>query len=601
MAQSLATKSKPQPQPKAGEKPRPRDSNRDFIEQLVVAFILAFLVRGFEAEAFVIPTGSMAPTLMGRHKEVTCRQCGHVYQVNASEDAEQYAAMRGGQPLIESGVCNNCRFQEDRLGEAPSFKGDRILVMKFLYSLPFLPGGGGPKRWDVVVFHYPEEPETNYIKRCVGLPDEDLKIYFGDILTRPRGSNEPYRLQRKPLHHQQAMQMLVWDDTHRPKAFKDKPDWQRWRSEGWTEPTEGTFVSGPSEAGSWNELRYANLAPDPKQWEAALTGKIPLTPPRATLITDFYAYNSSEIAFGDRRPERGTWYQPHWVGDLTLSGKLEVLGNTGKVRFELIEGGVANRCEIDLATGAAALFRDDQPLGQGQVASGIKGPGTYRFAFANVDNRLTLWINGRTPFGEGVTYEDETESFPDGTKKHPLPTEADLRPAAIATSGGAAVKVSDLVLKRDIYYTQVPGQSDYAMPPWGDPWSYDPNDPARRTIELFDRLSDPSGFAALGKLEGKEYTISPGRYMMLGDNSPRSKDSRGWDLKDRYYPDRADSPFNGWDPSGREAWEVPESLLIGKAFFVYWPHGKPFGPEIRISRDLRLPFRPYFERMKWIR
>ena len=37
-----------------------------------MAVILAMLIRGYDAEAFVIPTGSMAPTLMGRHKEVTC-------------------------------------------------------------------------------------------------------------------------------------------------------------------------------------------------------------------------------------------------------------------------------------------------------------------------------------------------------------------------------------------------------------------------------------------------------------------------------------------------------------------------------------------------
>jgi hypothetical protein len=41
------------------------------------------LIRGFEAEAFVIPTGSMAPTLMGRHKEITCAQCGYVYPICA--------------------------------------------------------------------------------------------------------------------------------------------------------------------------------------------------------------------------------------------------------------------------------------------------------------------------------------------------------------------------------------------------------------------------------------------------------------------------------------------------------------------------------------
>ena len=42
-------------------------------------------------------------------------------------------------------------------------------------------------------------------------------------------------------------------------------------------------------------------------------------------------------------------------------------------------------------------------------------------------------------------------------------------------------------------------------------------------------------------------------------------------------------------------------MLTGKAFFVYWPHGKPFGPDIRSIRDFRIPFRPYVERMKWIR
>ena len=41
-------------------------------------------------------------------------------------------------------------------------------------------------------------------------------------------------------------------------------------------------------------------------------------------------------------------------------------------------------------------------------------------------------------------------------------------------------------------------------------------------------------------------------------------------------------------------------MLTGKAFCVYWPHGKPFGPNFRLSPDFRIPFRPYFERMKWI-
>ena len=57
----------------AKEKPK---SGRESIEAFVVVFV-AFLVWSLEAEGFVIPTGSMATTLMGRHKEITCPQCGY--------------------------------------------------------------------------------------------------------------------------------------------------------------------------------------------------------------------------------------------------------------------------------------------------------------------------------------------------------------------------------------------------------------------------------------------------------------------------------------------------------------------------------------------
>ena len=44
---------------------------RESIESFVVVF-LAFLIWSLEAEGFVIPTGSMAPTLLGRHQEIAC-------------------------------------------------------------------------------------------------------------------------------------------------------------------------------------------------------------------------------------------------------------------------------------------------------------------------------------------------------------------------------------------------------------------------------------------------------------------------------------------------------------------------------------------------
>ena len=141
---------------------------------------------------------------------------------------------------------------------------------------------------------------------------------------------------------------------------------------------------------------------------------------------------------------------------------------------------------------------------------------------------------------------------------------------------------SDLVLKRDIYYTQYPGRNDYGMV-WEDRYP-------RTPTELFDFLSDASRFASLANVSSHEYEIGPDRFFMMGDNSPRSKDSRGWGSED-----------TTWGVADRKAWEVPRQLLTGKAFYVYWPHGYPIGPDIRINHDTRLIFRPYIERMKWIR
>src|SRR5262245_4412839 len=68
--------------------PRPKESWRDTLESIVFAFVLAFLFRTFAAEAFVIPTGSMAPTLRGRHKECQCAQCGFDVVVGASDEVD---------------------------------------------------------------------------------------------------------------------------------------------------------------------------------------------------------------------------------------------------------------------------------------------------------------------------------------------------------------------------------------------------------------------------------------------------------------------------------------------------------------------------------
>src|SRR5215204_855017 len=57
-------------------------SIKETIESILIAFILAFIFRGFVVEAFVIPTGSMAPTLLGAHMRFTCDDCGYQFDTN---------------------------------------------------------------------------------------------------------------------------------------------------------------------------------------------------------------------------------------------------------------------------------------------------------------------------------------------------------------------------------------------------------------------------------------------------------------------------------------------------------------------------------------
>src|SRR5688500_5036565 len=163
---------------------------RETVESIVIAFVLAFLFRTFEAEAFVIPTGSMAPTLMGRHKDVECPKCGYRYQVSASEE-ESDDPQVAPTPCV-AGMCPMCKYVLPMVPQLPnvperlegrdidrqrSYNGDRILVNKYIYAF------SEPERWDVVVFKFPGDAKVNYIKRLVGLPGETLRVYQGDLFV----------------------------------------------------------------------------------------------------------------------------------------------------------------------------------------------------------------------------------------------------------------------------------------------------------------------------------------------------------------------------------------------------------------------------------
>ena len=275
--------------------PRPKESYRETVEAIVVAFILALVVRGFEAQAFVIPTGSMAPTLMGRHKEVTCPQCGFVYAVNASEEVEAAGRIPARvyvRPLRQLPVPGR------RLDEAPSFKGDRILVMKFPYDLPFLPGSGPPERWDVVVFRYPEEPEVSYIKRLVGPAGRDASASGTATSTSSRRGAASFVLARKPL----AASVGHADRWSTTTAIGPAPspscrNGRRWqpRARAWSslDSMESRYRARSPPATTGPSCAITTSCPTPSSGTPSRTAASCPGRRAPTLITDFYSYNTN--------------------------------------------------------------------------------------------------------------------------------------------------------------------------------------------------------------------------------------------------------------------------------------------------------------------
>lgn len=617
-------------------KPVKQDSTRETVESIVVAFVLAFLFRGFEAEAFVIPTGSMAPTLYGRHKETDCEQCGYHILIGASDEIDDETGYFSSNKRIETAICPNCRFEND-VRNAPVFKGDRILVNKFPYEF------SEPKRWDVPVFKYPEKPTTNYIKRMVGLPNETLVIKRGNVYRIEEDRTRS--ILRKPPSRQKAIQIPVFDNNFQATALHEKGWPKRWAAvervageaadsankdqlglgavAGWTEAaatweeetTLGSFsIEKSRTADSLKWLRYRHIIPSNDDWDAAGDG--PLRPsnheyffddaesmgPRPQLITDFCGYNTYTGGNGSTNDDA------YWVGDLTLTYDLEIVesGDQSEVVVELNEGVHCYRCRIDVSTGNAKLVSVNRFAGAeeseevlAEAKTDVVGSGDWQIRFANVDNRLCLWVDDDlVDFGEAANYvEDESQT--------PAPQDEDLIPVGVAVRNAGA-KISNLLIERDIYYRASQISNDDA-----DRFTWSGDDEHPEPYSLRRVLHDPAEWYELYSKRARgsnnspeaRFELGPNEYLMLGDNSPRSQDSRVWP--------------NARGAERRHA--VPRSALVGRAFYIYWPHGVPFmndgeGYSVTYHKEVtrggvvkteypnfRVPFYPNFSRMHRIR
>jgi signal peptidase I len=63
---------------------------------------------------------------------------------------------------------------------------DRLFINKFVYRISSI------ERGDVVVFHYPRDPEKSYIKRVIALPGDRLRIDHGTVWLNGKRLIEKY-------------------------------------------------------------------------------------------------------------------------------------------------------------------------------------------------------------------------------------------------------------------------------------------------------------------------------------------------------------------------------------------------------------------------
>jgi signal peptidase I len=534
-------------------------SVKETLISVVIAFTMAFVFRGFVIEGFQIPTGSMAPTLLGKHMLVVNPETGTEWTVGPWDYLD-----RGQQvPAPVQGQNRPIRLNDpdtgapvELVGGVPTRAGDRLFVLKYLRGIY------EPKRWDVIVFKAPHVHNENYIKRLLGLPGEQLALVDGDVFARPLESvgtadgaaawaEDGWQIQRKPERAQRAMWREVFNAAHTPEN-----------------PSRRFLPPWSAAAGSWTGLRDARVYEHTGPGRAELEWDAAQRP-----IDDYTAYNQ----LGDRgqawdRRIGGRFTPIFPVSDVSVGFGLEPTTDTGSVEIDLSARGMGLRAtltpgeggwsvsldrrsyETDAAAWTTLASADGVRIAEGR-ATGVE--------FWHVDQALWLFVDGelvaggpeqgaydlspaervRAATGRGLT--DVLAQNP-SIENSPLGNPRLFRRPELSIRVDGPVKLHDTTVQRDVHYQISP----------------------RPTLG-----GHPDHFP----------TLDGDHYFMAGDNSPSSLDGRLWDTTDPWV---AESIEHG---SGTVAL-VHRDLVIGRAFVVYFPSPLSDGPIPMLD----------FGRMRWI-
>lgn len=520
----------------AAARPSSETNIIDTLQSLTVAFALAMTVRSFVTEGFVIPTGSMAPTLLGTHSTYRSPETSFEYpfdftylhpRLEASRAQRRAMPIGFGDPMVNPLVAvqgiDPWKFKEEM--------GDRVLVLKFLYLFR------EPRRWEVIVFKNPTDPigdTQNYIKRLIGLPNERLLTIDGDIWTGPLtpadgvspGSEKDlasFRIQRKPEHVQRAVWQLVHNSDYVPvdpdglsrrmgRAYEGPP---------WTSPDWDT--SGPD---------YRRVSSEPSQ----LDWKSTLMP-----IDDRSNYNW--VRQGQVRP--------YSVSDIRVAAALEA-ERPADLSTELVLEARSHTLSWKVAGGKVRLSITNRAsgaeVGSSETSVAMPGPGEpCEVEFWHVDQSMSFWLNGiqvANLMYDTWTVTDRIQfAFPDVTLENYKSDPVSRQPEAPLFSWkfeGSPLELHHVRVYRDLYYRPMFATPNEQCPTNGSP-----------VVGL-----------AFGSNLDAPATLKADEFLMMGDNSALSRDGRVWGRPHPLVVDQlgVESPF-----------VVPRELLLGPGWSVYFP------------------------------
>ncbi len=398
------------------------------LAQVSVALLCGFLVvRTAFLEPFGVPTGSMAPALVGNHRTVNCPRCD--FAVTVGEPGPDARAI-----TFDACRCPNCEQSVD-LSEAREVPGDRLMVDKTVFETR------RPRRWEVAVFRCPADLTKPYVKRVVGLPGERIELSGGDVYADGE-------LLRKTMRQVRETRVLAFAQASAPPG-----GWgDRWRIQPLAAdpglPRTPTSAERPADA---TVLRGGDLHLDGLSHPegVGLTYRhFNLDTKREEPLHDFLAYNGQPA---DRqrfaRSATAPWGDP--VHDFVAAFDLEVVAGSGAFACRLTDN--VDSVRADLPVGpqelpAAQVAHDGGASPALRPWPALAVGSTYRVEFAFVDRRATLAIDGRD-----VMPPLDLPADPAGQPRK----RQTARPVQFGVRG-ASVVVKNFELYRDIHYAGVP-------------------------------------------------------------------------------------------------------------------------------------------------